>query len=67
MSAPRWLKSSYSEEGGNNNCVEVARLEGQHLALRESTAPQHIVVTTQRRFGALLDYARLEALRRLGW
>ncbi len=35
-SSPRWRKSSHS--GGNNNCVEVARL-GDDVAVRDSKNP----------------------------
>ncbi|MEU6388999.1 DUF397 domain-containing protein [Streptomyces sp. NPDC046939] len=38
-----WLKSSFSGDGGNN-CVEVATT-GNGVALRESDAPEDVLVT----------------------
>ncbi|WP_109527292.1 MULTISPECIES: DUF397 domain-containing protein [Nocardia] len=37
LSSPRWFKSSYS--GGNNECVEVAHLDGDHVGIRDSKNP----------------------------
>jgi hypothetical protein len=36
--APRWVKSSYSGPTGGN-CVEVARLGNQRVAVRDSWIP----------------------------
>ncbi|UNO39798.1 DUF397 domain-containing protein [Streptomyces sp. MST-110588] len=50
MSEPVWLKSSFSEESGNS-CVEVAEVTfdtpgaSGTLALRESDAPDHVMIS----------------------
>ncbi|MEU9878743.1 DUF397 domain-containing protein [Streptomyces phaeochromogenes] len=49
-----WLKSSFSEEGGNN-CVEIAATGPEGVALRESESPADVLAT---------DRAALEALIR---
>lgn len=49
----RWLKSSFSGDGGNN-CVEVAATRNG-VALRESDSPAEILVTGR---GALLSLIR---------
>ncbi|MFD4629708.1 DUF397 domain-containing protein [Streptomyces sp. NPDC058284] len=54
MSELKWLKSSFSEASGNN-CVEVAATGTDHIALRESDSPAHVLAT---------DRAALEALMR---
>ncbi|MGA4839463.1 DUF397 domain-containing protein [Streptomyces sp. G45] len=53
MSGLRWVKSSFSDEGGNN-CIEMAAT-ANGVALRESDSPA-VVVTTGR--GALLSLIR---------
>jgi Domain of unknown function (DUF397) len=37
-SGPRWIKSSLSMSNGN--CVEVARLPGGHIGVRDSKNPE---------------------------
>lgn len=54
MPEPRWTKSSFSEEGGNN-CVEIAATSPDGIALRESESPARVLHT---------DRAVLEALVR---
>lgn len=49
----RWLKSSFSGDGGNN-CVEVAAT-GDGVAFRESDSPTQILVTGR---SALLSLIR---------
>lgn len=49
----RWLKSSFSGDGGNN-CVEVA-VTSDGVALRESDSPTELLVTGR---GALLSLIR---------
>ncbi|WP_282794377.1 DUF397 domain-containing protein [Streptomyces sp. CC224B] len=53
MSGLRWVKSSFSDEGGNN-CVEVAAT-ADGIAIRESDTPA-VMLTTDR--GALLSLIR---------
>lgn len=48
-----WLKSSFSDEGGNN-CVEIATHEDGGIALRESDSPAAIVSTNQAALRALV-------------
>ncbi|KAK1182336.1 DUF397 domain-containing protein [Streptomyces sp. NBS 14/10] len=43
MSALSWLKSSFSDAGGNN-CIEIAT-DGGTIAMRESSEPETIVTT----------------------
>ncbi|MDT0549743.1 MULTISPECIES: DUF397 domain-containing protein [Streptomyces] len=43
MSTLSWLKSSFSDSGGNN-CVEVAA-DGSHIAIRESAEPNAVLIT----------------------
>jgi hypothetical protein len=49
----RWLKSSFSGDGGNN-CVELAAT-GDGVALRESDNPTEVLVTSR---SALLSLIR---------
>ena len=56
MSELVWLKSSFSEAGGNN-CVEVAA-DGDGIAIRESTDPARTLTTDRAAFRALLRTAR---------
>lgn len=48
-----WQKSSFSGNGPDNNCVEVAA-ESAVVNLREGDAPGVVVTTTSRAFGALI-------------
>ncbi|MGC0384354.1 DUF397 domain-containing protein [Streptomyces sp. SAI-129] len=41
---PRWQKSSYSEGGDGNTCVEIAALPTR-VAIRDSKAPARGTVT----------------------
>ncbi|MFD7662433.1 DUF397 domain-containing protein [Streptomyces sp. NPDC059788] len=52
MAELKWLKSTYSDAGGNN-CVEVAAT-GDGIALRESAAPAQVMTVGQDAFRALL-------------
>lgn len=40
-----WQKSSYSEGGDGNSCIELAAAKGSFM-LRESDDPQVVVTTT---------------------
>ncbi|WP_405716743.1 MULTISPECIES: DUF397 domain-containing protein [unclassified Streptomyces] len=53
MSGLHWLKSSFSDAGGNN-CVEVAAAEGTDIAIRESETPEHILTTNRSALRALV-------------
>ncbi|PJE96227.1 DUF397 domain-containing protein [Streptomyces carminius] len=48
MSELVWVKSSFSEAGGNN-CVEIA-VDGENTAIRDSTAPEQVVTTSSTAF-----------------
>ncbi|MER5357215.1 DUF397 domain-containing protein [Streptomyces sp. NPDC002785] len=48
-----WLKSSFSEASGNN-CVEVAAVEANHIALRESESPAAVISTNRAALRALV-------------
>ncbi|WP_328493750.1 DUF397 domain-containing protein [Streptomyces sp. NBC_00414] len=52
MSGLNWVKSSFSDEGGNN-CVEVAVTE-DGAALRESDEPGRILALPREGLSALL-------------
>lgn len=43
MSTLSWLKSSFSDAGGNN-CIELAT-DGSAIAIRESSAPCATLIT----------------------
>ncbi|MFJ1643780.1 DUF397 domain-containing protein [Streptomyces sp. NPDC088258] len=49
-----WIKSSFSGDGGNN-CVEIATLEGERIALRDSTRPYQVVPTSGGAFHSLVQ------------
>ncbi|MFF1649720.1 DUF397 domain-containing protein [Streptomyces sp. NPDC058240] len=53
MSDLRWVKSSFSDAGGNN-CVEVAAVEDEGIALRESDSPGTVLIISQSALRALL-------------
>ncbi|MFE7107784.1 DUF397 domain-containing protein [Streptomyces sp. NPDC057575] len=53
MSGLRWVKSSFSDAGGNN-CVEIATTEDEGIAIRESERPSIALVTSQAALRALL-------------
>jgi len=57
---PQWLKSSYSDSGGNN-CVEVAPVRAG-VALRDSKRPAHVIVTGRASFDALVESLRSDSL-----
>jgi len=59
----QWVKSSFSDAGGNN-CVEVAaEPQGGGVALREGDDPDHVVVASGRAMAALLTAVKA---RRIG-
>ncbi|MDQ0789351.1 DUF397 domain-containing protein [Streptomyces sp. B3I8] len=49
----RWIKSSFSEEGGNN-CVEIAAPSLDGIALRESESPARVLTTDRAALGSLV-------------
>ncbi|WP_371775998.1 DUF397 domain-containing protein [Streptomyces sp. NBC_01438] len=53
MSDLHWVKSSFSDAGGNN-CVEIAVVEDEGVALRESDSPGTVLITTQSAMRALV-------------
>ncbi len=53
MSDIHWQKSSYSTNGGDNSCVELARQAGSVL-VREGDEPGVIAVASPARAAALL-------------
>ncbi|WP_405811749.1 DUF397 domain-containing protein [Streptomyces sp. NBC_01520] len=53
MSEPKWLKSSFSEASGNN-CVEVAAVEADGIALRESENSAVVISTNRAALRALI-------------
>ncbi|GGZ66011.1 DUF397 domain-containing protein [Streptomyces bluensis] len=61
MSGLHWVKSSFSDEGGNN-CVELASTESG-IALRESECPAEVLTTRPVTFGALLQSVKTGAPR----
>ncbi|MFD4901566.1 DUF397 domain-containing protein [Streptomyces sp. NPDC058411] len=48
-----WVKSSFSDAGGNN-CVEVADVDGHSIALRESDSPTVVLSTNRAALRALV-------------
>ncbi|MET7360677.1 DUF397 domain-containing protein [Streptomyces sp. NPDC005562] len=52
----RWLKSSFSGDGGNN-CVEVAAT-GPRIAVRESESPADVLATDRAALNALIRSLR---------
>ncbi|MDT0451431.1 DUF397 domain-containing protein [Streptomyces hesseae] len=48
-----WQKSTYSGGTPNNECVEVAAVNGD-VTLRESDAPGTVIVTAPASFAALI-------------
>ncbi|MEV5377298.1 DUF397 domain-containing protein [Streptomyces nondiastaticus] len=48
-----WQKSTYSGNGDNNDCVEVAATGGT-IVLRESDTPRTVVRTTPPALGSLI-------------
>ncbi|MFH8473297.1 DUF397 domain-containing protein [Streptomyces sp. NPDC018000] len=48
-----WFKSSFSEASGNN-CVEVAAVEADRIALRESESPAAVISTNRAALRALV-------------
>ncbi|WKU46574.1 DUF397 domain-containing protein [Streptomyces sp. VNUA116] len=53
MRTTTWQKSTYSGNGDNNDCVEVAATGGT-IALRESDTPATVVRTTPPALGVLI-------------
>ncbi|MEU1213808.1 DUF397 domain-containing protein [Streptomyces sp. NPDC005790] len=53
-----WVKSSFSDAGGNN-CVEVAAVEQERVAIRESDSPTAFLVTTRAALGSLVRELKL--------
>ncbi|MBO0917398.1 DUF397 domain-containing protein [Streptomyces laculatispora] len=53
MADLHWVKSSFSDAGGNN-CVEVATVENEDIALRESDSPDTVLTTTPSAMRALV-------------
>ncbi|MEE1938661.1 DUF397 domain-containing protein [Streptomyces sp. TRM 70361] len=47
-----WIKSSFSEAGGNN-CVEIA-VDGENIAIRDSTAPGIHITVGRAAFGSFM-------------
>ncbi|MDX3853242.1 DUF397 domain-containing protein [Streptomyces sp. AK02-01A] len=48
-----WQKSSFSGADDNQNCVELARADGQ-IMMRESDAPDMVVTTSPEKLRAFL-------------
>ncbi|MDX2933580.1 DUF397 domain-containing protein [Streptomyces ipomoeae] len=61
MSGLHWVKSSFSDEGGNN-CVELASTE-EGIALRESESPTEVLTTCSGVLGTLLHGVKAGVLR----
>ncbi|MEU4681526.1 DUF397 domain-containing protein [Streptomyces xinghaiensis] len=60
-----WQKSSFSGNGPDNNCVEVAS-DSPVVKLREGDAPGVVVTTTPGAFGALIRGIKEGEFGRLG-
>jgi hypothetical protein len=56
MRAIDWQKSSFSNEEGS--CVELATVDVDTLAIRESDYPDAVLTTTAPRLRALLHHVR---------
>ncbi|MGW7295500.1 DUF397 domain-containing protein [Streptomyces xiamenensis] len=56
----RWQKSSFSSGNGGENCVELARLPGGRVLLRESTRPGTVLDGSRARGAALLAAVKQE-------
>ncbi len=52
-----WQKSSYS--GDRDDCIEVGR-SGGSVAIRESDVPGAVLITTDKRLGALIRGVKLD-------
>ncbi|MFB8114513.1 DUF397 domain-containing protein [Streptomyces sp. NPDC055962] len=48
-----WVKSSFSDAGGNN-CVEVAAMEDKRVAIRESDSPDVVLIASYSALHALV-------------
>ncbi|GAA2099748.1 hypothetical protein GCM10009801_71690 [Streptomyces albiaxialis] len=59
MSKVRWVKSSFSEDGGNN-CVEVAATAAGRVALRESESPAHVLTVDRAALSALIRHVKAD-------
>lgn len=55
-----WQRSSFSGAGGEN-CIELARHEGQ-FCIRESDAPGEILTVTRDGLGALIQITKTQSL-----
>ncbi|MGY3679552.1 DUF397 domain-containing protein [Streptomyces sp. TE33382] len=53
MSGLHWVKSSFSDAGGNN-CVEVAAAGADSIAIRESESPAVVMSTNRAALRALV-------------
>ncbi|MGW3162823.1 DUF397 domain-containing protein [Streptomyces sp. NPDC001142] len=62
MSELKWLKSSFSEASGNN-CVEVAMVEADGIALRESEIPSVAISTNRAALQALVTAVKANTFR----
>ncbi|KPI01324.1 protein of unknown function DUF397 [Actinobacteria bacterium OK074] len=58
MSGLHWVKSSFSDEGGNN-CVEIAPTH-TGIALRESDTPAEILLTDRGTLASLIRGVKAE-------
>ncbi|MFJ5197663.1 DUF397 domain-containing protein [Streptomyces sp. NBC_00984] len=56
-----WVKSSFSDAGGNN-CVEVAAVKNAGVAMRESESPGVVLVISRAALGALVQKVKKDAV-----
>ncbi|OMI39685.1 DUF397 domain-containing protein [Streptomyces sparsogenes] len=63
MSTDNWRKSSYSPNAGN--CVYVATGDNHTVRLRESDAPNAILITRPATFGVFIRAIKAGTLDRL--
>ncbi|MFC5724349.1 DUF397 domain-containing protein [Streptomyces gamaensis] len=64
--APGWRRSSFSGSGGGSECVEAAVCDGGLIGLRESEAPQHVLLVPVAVWAAFARTVRAGGLRRGG-
>ncbi|MCX5169449.1 DUF397 domain-containing protein [Streptomyces antibioticus] len=55
MPEPKWQKSSFSGDDANRDCVEVARVPGGELLLRESDEPGAVLSADLASLSALVE------------
>jgi hypothetical protein len=48
MPETNWQRSSYCGNGGNN-CVEIS-VNGEYIAIRDSIAPERVIITSDHAF-----------------